>query len=175
MIGLAILFLVACSSQNTVEPPETKVPAKTSTSTILSPTETINPTATQTETPKPTVTKTSVPTQTPAPTTTGTSTPETIPGPEIPKFLVIPSGNPVEEWGSIPVMPEAIAGQEENGGYYFSVELPVDEVSQYYQQILSESGWSLSAVGVAENGSIKLIFKNDSNQITITVFTIEFS
>ena len=53
------------------------------------------------------------------------------------------------EWGSIPVMPGAIAGQEEYDGCYFSVELPVKEVSQYYQQILSESGWSLAAIGVA--------------------------
>ena len=175
ILGLALLFLSACNRQNSIAPTATKGPTKTLTPTILRSTETINPTATQTETPIPTYTKTSFPTNTPAPTTTSTSTPETIPGPEMPKFLVIPSGNPLAEWGSIPVMPEAIAGQEEYGGYYFSVELPVGKVSQCYQQILSESGWSLAAVGLAENGSIKLVFDNDSNQITITVFKIEFS
>lgn len=175
IMGLALLFLAACNSQNSVAPSVTKALTKTSIPTMLSPTKTINPTATQTETPIPTATKTSVPTSTLAPTATSTSTPKIIPGPEIPNFFVIPSGNPLAEWGSIPVMAEAIAGQEEYGGYYFSVELPVDEVSQYYQQILSESRWNLTAVGVAENGSIKLLFQNDSNQITVTVFAIEFS
>ena len=106
---------------------------------------------------------------------TNTSAPETIPGPEIPKFLSIPSGNPLAEWGNIPVMQDAIAGSEAYGGYLFSIELPVKEVVQYYQQVLSKSGWSLTAVGEAKNGSIKLIFQNNSNQVEITVFNIEFS
>jgi len=178
--GLAMLCLVACSSQKLVETTATNVPTIT-----ISPTETIFPTVIETETPRPTATptitpiptatKTSVPTNTLAPTATNTSTPEIIPGPEIPKFLLIPSGNPIAEWENVAVMAEAIAGQEQYGGYYFSVELPTEEVSQYYQQLLGKSGWRLTAVGAAEGGSIKLVFQNDSDQIEITIYNIEFS
>jgi hypothetical protein len=172
MVGFAMFYLASCGSQVSTQPTTTiaQVPTKT-----LIPTETINPTATQTNTPIPTITNTSTPTDTLTPTTTGTPTPKTIPGPEIPQFLFIPSGNPVAEWGGITILPEAIAGKEEYGGYYYSVELPVKEVTQYYQQKLSESGWSITAIGVAEGGSIKLLFNNDSDHVTITVFNIEFS
>lgn len=67
-------------------------------------------------------------------------------------------------------MPEAIAGYEEYGGFYYSVENTVTEVREYYQQELGKFGWSLSAFGEAENGDIKLIFQNGVDQVTITVY-----
>ncbi len=174
---LAILFLSVCGpSHAELAATATQVAAAIfATQTAEAPTTTSTPTATQTDTPIPTATNTSIPTETFTPTTTSTPTPETIAGPDRPKFLLVPSGYLLPaEWEGIPVLPEAIAGLEEYGGYYYSVEMPVTEVKQYYQQIMSMSGWSLFAIGVAEDGSLKLVFQKDSDQISITVFNIEF-
>ena len=158
---LIVLVLFGCAQEPEVPP--TQLP----TDTLIPPTTT----------PVPTATNTAVPSDTPQPTFTPTPAPEIISGPERPRFLAIPARNKlVEIWEGIPIMPEAIAGYEEYGGFYFSVEKTVTEVRQYYQQELSKSGWNLFAVGEAEDGDIKLIFQNGVDQVTITVygFNIDF-
>jgi hypothetical protein len=153
------LFIVGCNQEPVVPP--TQPPTNTS----LPPTTTPDPTATNTP----------VPSETPQPTFTPTPAPEIVAGPEIPRFLVIPARNKlVETWEGIPIMPEAIAGYKEYGGFYFSVEKTVTEVREYYQQELSKSGWILFAVGEAEDGDLKLIFQNNVDQVTITVYGFEF-
>lgn len=155
---LIVLVLFGCTQEPEVVP------------TQLPPDTLIPPTTT----PVPTATNTVVPSDTPQPTFTSTPAPEIVAGPEIPRFLVIPARDKlVETWEGIPVMPEAIAGYEEYGGFYFSVENTVTEVRQYYQQELGKSGWSLFAVGEAEDGSLKLLFQNDVDRVTITVYSIE--
>ena len=70
-------------------------------------------------------------------------------------------------------MPEAIAGHEEYGGFFYSVEKSITEVKEYYQQELGILGWSLSAVGEATYGDLKLIFQNGEDLVTITVYGMD--
>lgn len=90
ILGITILFLVACSSQNPIETPVT---------TISNLTKTINPTTTQTETPIPTATKTSVPTTTPTMAPSPTALPTTTAVPIPTSFSYYHSAELVAEHG----------------------------------------------------------------------------
>lgn len=127
--------------------------------------------AAATDTPVPSPTPAPTSTNTPIPTATSTPAPEIIDGPEIPKFLLLsPKKWPLDIWQGIPILPQAIRGEEEYGGYYYTTDLTVTEIKQYYQDELDIDGWRLSAIGEAENGSILLIFQNDNEQLSITLY-----
>lgn len=124
--------------------------------------------------PSATFTETVVPTVTPTITITSTPTPETIGSWEPPfaRGVITPWGIPVEIWDGIPIMPNAVAGGEEYGGYYYSVEKTISEVRQYYQQELGKAGYFLSAIG-EDDRTIKLIFKSDEDQIVISALSVD--
>lgn len=91
----------------------------------------------------------------------------------LPNFgnLFDPQGEPVAEWKSIPIMPQATAGQEHDANNYsFKFTGTVKEASDFYNNnTMSGLGWSpmLSMPG-DENGAL-LVFQKDSNIVTITV------
>src|SRR5215211_5934285 len=53
-----------------------------------------------------------------------------------------PQGKPVQEWRGIPIMPEAIAGQEFANAYSFRANATVQEVQAFYDERLAQLGWS---------------------------------
>lgn len=130
--------------------------------TKLYPTETPSPTLTQT--PTATATSTSTPTETPIP---PTETPS--------QTLLMPKGTPLASWGGIPVMPEALAGEENNGGYMYLLEASVEEVVAFYKQQLAELGWAEFASGHAETGAVMLIFQKGTDLLTVSAIPVSES
>ena len=162
-IWLCVL-LTSCSGQPSDGAIITISPASTEEAVIASPL--------YTDTPISIATKTPIPTDIPTGTTVPSPTPETIAGPDIPPFLIIPSGMPDAAWREIPIMHNAIAGLEAYGGYIYSIEKPVDEVQDFYKQELGNIGWHLAAVGEADNGSLNLVFQNNGDQVSLSLFNM---
>ena len=80
-----------------------------------------------------------------------------------------PQGTPVEVWREIPIMPQATAGQEFDGGTYsFKVNATSKEVQDYYNAELLKLGWeSLSTP--AQGDAVLMMYSKGSNFLTITV------
>jgi len=95
--------------------------------------------------------------------------------PNIPGVLNVeaylnPTGKPVSDWNSIPIMPAASAGQEFNKNTYsFKVSDTVENVQAFYTDKLKALGWSssFSAQGGGQGG--EMLFTKDSNVLSITV------
>lgn len=81
-----------------------------------------------------------------------------------------PQGTPVEAWREIPIMPQATAGQEFDGGTYsFKANVTVQEVQNYYAEQLAGLGWEETFnAPVDANGGI-MLFSKGSNILTITM------
>jgi hypothetical protein len=81
-----------------------------------------------------------------------------------------PTGEPVDVWNDIPVMPEATAGSEPSGGQYsYVVPVSVADVEAFYRSRLEALGWSqMMAVPGTSEGSV-MVFTKDSQFLTITV------
>lgn len=126
----------------------------------------------------PTPTDTSLPTSTstPAPTLTATETPSPISPTETPSssVLPLPSGKPASSWENIPIMPNAIAGEERSSGgtksYTFTVEASAEEIQTFYETELAKLGWNRLAVGQgAEKNTLMIIFTKGSNILSLLV------
>jgi outer membrane biosynthesis protein TonB len=178
------------SATPTDEPTETPEPTATDTQT---------PTATPTDTPEPTAT--SIPTRTPTatPTETPTATNTAVPtraatavsatsapaATEPPATadsggssdfpLPLPVGVPASQWNGIPIMPQAIAGQEDEGGYIYTVGASVQTISSYYQSQMINLGWDLLATSVGANDAVILIFQNFSTGevASVAILTVD--
>jgi len=149
--GKAMVFsvlLMTLASCNTLRPKPTETPI---------PTETSLPTSTNT--PEPTNTPTNTPTKTPVPPTETASDP----------VLPTPSGKPASEWEGIPVMPNAIAGEGDSKGYFFTIDAPLDEIQNYYEAELAKLGWNLMASGQGTTNTVMLIFINDTGPLSISI------
>ena len=81
-----------------------------------------------------------------------------------------PKGEPVAEWKSIPIMPQATAGQENDANNYsFKFTGTVKEASDYYNDELVKLGWTtMFSMPGDENGGI-LAFQKDSSVLTVTI------
>jgi len=136
-----------------------------------------NPTPTATSTPvPPTFTPTPEPTATLTPTATATRTPRPTPTPTktLEEWLIPPQGTPVAEWHGIPIMPQAIAGEEREGLYVYTTKVKPAEVQRYYEQAMPRLGWELFAVGQGDRSKIDydpmLFFKRNNETEAGTVF-----
>lgn len=118
--------------------------------------------------PTPTATFTPLPTETPLPTATKTPLPPT-PTEDIAAAL-LPVGTPDAEWNGIPIMPEAIAGEGDDGGYSFTVQATPEDIQAYYERELTGLGFGLLAAGDGENGSLMLIFMKGVETISVSIF-----
>ena len=81
-----------------------------------------------------------------------------------------PSGTPVDQWNTIPIMPQATVGQEFSASTYsYTVPIPATDVQQFYTQKMEELGWT-SPFGfqVSKEGGI-LFFQKESEFVTITI------
>jgi len=91
---------------------------------------------------------------------------------EIPDYgnYLNPTGTPVEEWNSIPVMPQATAGEEFGESTYgFTAPVSATEVQDFYNQKMEELGWtSTFNFPVTDEGGI-LSFYKDEDFVIITM------
>lgn len=94
-----------------------------------------------------------------------------IPGmPDVSEFLN-PSGAPASEWKSIPLMPEASAGQEFNPSTY-SFRAPGitgTEVEEFYDARLEPLGWSLTVRTNAGRAGSYMLFTKGTSALGIMV------
>lgn len=87
-----------------------------------------------------------------------------------------PQGTPVEAWRDIPIMPQATAGQEFDGGTYsFKADATVQEVQNYYSEQLAGSGWDQTFSSPADANGAVMLFSKDSSILTITIALTEGS
>jgi len=81
-----------------------------------------------------------------------------------------PTGKPVSDWNSIPIMPAASAGQEFNKNTYsFKISDTLENVQTFYTDKLKTLGWSSSfgAQGGGQGGI--LLFTKSGSVLTITI------
>ena len=84
-----------------------------------------------------------------------------------------PAGTPASEWNDIPIMPQAISGQEFSTNTYGFKLPPMDQaqIASFYDQHLQPLGWkSEFAASTGEHAAI-LVFHKDSQVLTIAVTT----
>lgn len=86
-----------------------------------------------------------------------------------------PQGTPVQEWKGIPVMPQAIAGQEFGETYSFKVNATVQEIQNFYNQELTALGWTQPFEFPLEAEGGFLFFDKDSSVLTIFITPSEGS
>lgn len=81
-----------------------------------------------------------------------------------------PTGTPVEEWNGIPIMPQAIQGQEfNNKTYSYTVPATSTDVQTFYNQKMEALGWkSAFSLQASEEGGF-LFFQKDSDFLTIAI------
>ena len=87
--------------------------------------------------------------------------------------LPIPSGTPAEEWQSLPIMPQAIAGADNNGSYSFTIATTPEAVQQFYEGAMGDLGWSLLSVGQGANEAFLMIFQQEGAVASISIFTLD--
>lgn len=77
-----------------------------------------------------------------------------------------PQGTPVQEWRGVPIMPQAVAGQEfsESDTYSFRVNATAQGVQEFYNQQLGTLGWTQPfEVPLEAEGGLLMFQKEDSN------------
>ena len=131
-----------------------------------------NPTSTASATPVPTATATFTLTPTPTDTPSATLTPTRtrIPRTATPdlSYLFNFSGKPLPSWNGLPVMPQAIAGEDKSDVYYFYVKASLEVVYQYYLQEMPRWGWQLFSSAGSKNSDV-LIFIKGHNTVTVGI------
>ena len=88
-----------------------------------------------------------------------------------------PQGTPVQDWRGIPIMPEAIAGQEfsENNTYSFKASATVKDVQDFYNEKLTALGWNQPFSFPLEAEGGLMVFRKDNSSLAITITTSEGS
>ncbi len=88
----------------------------------------------------------------------------------------LPSGNPLDpqspplsEWNEIPIMPQASAGEESEGVYFYKVTATAKEVEEYYATQLSSLGWKTEFSVPATSGIAILMYSKGDQILSITV------
>jgi len=88
-----------------------------------------------------------------------------------------PQGAPVQDWRGIPIMPEAIAGQEfsENNTYSFKVNVTAQAVQEFYDEQLTALGWSQPFSFPVEGEGGLMVFRKEESSLAITITPSEGS
>lgn len=94
------------------------------------------------------------------------STPFAPDGTSIPGNLFDPQGVPAADWQGIPIMPEAVAGEETQGMYSFRVNASLKEVHDFYAAALPPLGWSSLFAG--QELPIE-VYSRDNQVLTLTI------
>lgn len=89
--------------------------------------------------------------------------------PDVGKYFN-PTGDPVDQWNDIPIMPQATVGEEfGESTYTYTAPVASTDVQTFYNQNMEELGWT-SPFGfqASEEGGI-MFFQKDSDFVTITI------
>lgn len=81
----------------------------------------------------------------------------------------MPSQVPYEYWHGIRVMPDAIAGDEISGGYYFAIDVPVEVIQAFYNKEMAGLDWLLTDIEEGIVGNKMLIYKKEAESATISI------
>jgi hypothetical protein len=93
--------------------------------------------------------------------------------PEIEKYLD-PQGTPVSEWNGIPIMSQAIAGQEIDAQTYsFKAFVSVQEAYDFYNQQMVNLGWSQSLGVPASDAGALLVLSKADTVLTVTITAVD--
>lgn len=85
--------------------------------------------------------------------------------------MLDPQGAPLPAWNEIPVMPQAVAGQEIQGLYSFKAAATAEEATAFYSAQLPPLGWSKEFSVPAE--SPLLFYTKGGQALTITITPVE--
>lgn len=110
-----------------------------------------------------------IPTQTLEALPRATATLESVNSPMPEQNALDPQGAPVEEWRGIPIMPEAIAGQEAGSAYSFRANVTPQQVQDFYREQLMALGWSQQGDAVFDANGGQMTFRQEGAGLTITV------
>ena len=81
-----------------------------------------------------------------------------------------PQGTPVAEWNGIPIMSQATAGQEfEGGNYSFRYTGVVKDANDFYTAELANLGWSTTMTMPGDEQGGLLVLQKDNNFLTVTI------
>ena len=94
---------------------------------------------------------------------------ETMAATEFPSGLFDPSSPPLKSWKDIPVMPEAVAGDEADGMYAYKLNVASDKVQSFYSTQLPSGGWKQTYNIPTTDGIGISVYSKGSNILTITV------
>lgn len=88
-----------------------------------------------------------------------------------------PEGTPVQEWRGVPIMPQAVAGEEfsANDTYSFRVNATAQEVQEFYNRELSALGWTQPFEVPLEAEGGFLFFQKDDSVLTVFITPSEDS
>jgi hypothetical protein len=91
--------------------------------------------------------------------------------------MLDPQGTPVQEWRGIPILPEAVAGQEfsENNTYSFKANVTAQQVQDFYNEKLTALGWEQPFSFPIEAEGGLMAFRKDQSSLAITIIPSEGS
>lgn len=94
-----------------------------------------------------------------------------------PGDVLKPQGDPAQEWRGIPIMPEAIAGQEVSGNnaYSFRANATAQDVQAFYDERLTQLGWSQPFDSSFDKNGGTMTFRKEGSSLVITVTPSEDS
>lgn len=73
--------------------------------------------------------------------------------------VVLPSGTPLADWNGIPIMPGAIAGEAAGGGYQFTSQAGLAEITSFYETELTNLGFEVELAIDQNSGQAILNFR----------------
>ena len=82
-----------------------------------------------------------------------------------------PQGKPVQDWRGIPIMLEAIAGQEftASNAYSFRVDATARDVQAFYDERMTQLGWSQPFDSSLNENSGTMTFRKERRSLAITL------
>jgi len=80
----------------------------------------------------------------------------------------MPEGVPLTEWLSpagslIPIMPGAMAGEEVDGSYVFTIAAQIPDVENYYLETLGVQGWVPVSLGQGPDSMVFMLRREDAS------------
>ncbi len=95
--------------------------------------------------------------------------------PGVPGNIFDPQSAPLSEWNGIPVMPQAIAGEESEEMYAFKVAATAQDVEAFYAAQLPPLGWEKSVSMPLGDTAILvyLVYTKGNETLSITVMPME--
>lgn len=82
---------------------------------------------------------------------------------------LVPTVKALQEWNGIPIMRDALAGDEQDGIYRFTTLASREEIQAFYKRELSQRGWELSGTKQGNAGAVLLIFSTDQDTVSISI------